>query len=77
MYLSDEAKEAQKNNPKAKKSNKVSPFGTLFGNKKKKKKKKKVMVMKKDTKQENKPEYTIFTGKSGKFYSGMLIRQIN
>ena len=35
------------------------------------------MVMKKDTKQENKPEYTIFTGKSGKFYSGMLIRQIN
>tara|TARA_R110002074_G_scaffold251065_5_gene422693 strand:+ start:586 stop:2934 length:2349 start_codon:yes stop_codon:yes gene_type:complete len=79
LYLSDEAKEAQKNNPKAKKTNKVSPFGTLFGNKKKnkKKKKKKVMVMKKDTKQENKPEYTIFTGKSGKFYSGMLIRQIN
>ena len=34
LYLSDEAKEAQKNNPKAKKTNKVSPFGTLFGNKK-------------------------------------------
>ena len=76
LYLSDEEKAAKKKNPKAKKTKKNNPLGSLFGNKKKKKKKKKAVIVK-ETKKEDKPEYTIFTGKSGKFYSGMLIRQIN
>ena len=49
----------------------------VFGGKKKKKKEKIVITSKKEKTKEEKPEYTIFTGKKGKFASGMLIRQIN
>ena len=80
-YLAKEQTVAEtdaKNNPKANKKKKgmFTKVG-VFGGKKKKKKEKIVITSKKEKTKEEKPEYTIFTGKKGKFASGMLIRQIN
>lgn len=81
-YLADQADKSKENSKKdgAMKAltKKIGMF-SAFSKKKKSKKPKKEKKKKKEDKKEKveKPEYTIFSGKKGKYAAGMLIRQIN